>query len=272
MHKVTRQGFTLIELLVVIAIIAVLMGILMPSLRAAKDNAMRIQCTGNVKTLSLGWTMYATENNNKLVGAMIENASDAKKGGRAAPWVERPSAQNDDIEDKIAAIKRGALWPYIKTEKAYRCPSDRRVKGAKVVAYCSFSIADGAAGEGWFGGFTMAKKLTDIKRPSDKYIFLEDIDTRGFNAGSWVMGLKERRWIDPLAMWHTKRSTMGYADGHAEMHAWKDDSFIDWANGAMEAVLSATTTSTYPALPVPADEPTDYDYMRNNFPCKKLDN
>ena len=48
------KAFTLIELLVVIAIIAVLMAILMPSLRAAKDHARRLHCVGNVKTLALG--------------------------------------------------------------------------------------------------------------------------------------------------------------------------------------------------------------------------
>jgi len=63
-----KRAFTLIELLVVIAIIAVLMAILMPSLRAARDQAKRVHCVSNVKTLSLAWFMYKDENDDNLVG------------------------------------------------------------------------------------------------------------------------------------------------------------------------------------------------------------
>jgi prepilin-type N-terminal cleavage/methylation domain-containing protein len=67
------RAFTLIELLVVIAIIAILMAILMPALRMAKDQAVRMQCVGNVRTLSLAWMMYKDANDDKLVGAMIND-------------------------------------------------------------------------------------------------------------------------------------------------------------------------------------------------------
>ena len=52
------KGFTLIELLVVIAIIAVLMGILMPSLRKAKEQARKIVCRSNMKQIGLAIQMY----------------------------------------------------------------------------------------------------------------------------------------------------------------------------------------------------------------------
>lgn len=48
-----KQAFTLIELLVVIAIIAILMAILMPALRVAREQVCGISCRGNVKTLTL---------------------------------------------------------------------------------------------------------------------------------------------------------------------------------------------------------------------------
>lgn len=54
----TGKGFTLIELLVVIAIIAVLMGILMPSLRKAKEQARKISCRSNMKQVGTAIAMY----------------------------------------------------------------------------------------------------------------------------------------------------------------------------------------------------------------------
>ena len=63
---IKKNGFTLIELLVVISIIALLLSILMPALQLAKEAGKRVVCLNNQKQLSLGWTMYAGENDEKF--------------------------------------------------------------------------------------------------------------------------------------------------------------------------------------------------------------
>ncbi len=59
-------GFTLIELLVVIAIIALLMAILMPALRKAREQTKRVACASNIRQNLLTLTMYADENDGDL--------------------------------------------------------------------------------------------------------------------------------------------------------------------------------------------------------------
>ncbi len=63
-----RAGaFTLIELLVVIAIIAILAGMLLPSLSGAKEAAKRISCVNNLHQLGLSHTLYAGDHQGKFV-------------------------------------------------------------------------------------------------------------------------------------------------------------------------------------------------------------
>jgi prepilin-type N-terminal cleavage/methylation domain-containing protein/prepilin-type processing-associated H-X9-DG protein len=249
-----KKGFTLIELLVVISIIALLLSILMPSLRKAKDLARQVHCLSNVRSLSMAWFMYKDNNDDKLVGGIPGGEGD---------WVLDPSG--DSVEDKKDAIRQGALFPYMDdTVDAYRCPADKRIRDPQQFAFRTFSIAGGANGEDAPGASEDAKatKFSDLRRPSTKYIFLSDIDPRGYNVGSWIMDLEAPSWIDPLAMWHNEKSTLGFADGHAEMHRWNDRSFIDWCK---EAEFNVEFDFF---MTPPADERQDIEYMARGYPRK----
>jgi prepilin-type N-terminal cleavage/methylation domain-containing protein/prepilin-type processing-associated H-X9-DG protein len=63
----TRGGFTLIELLVVVAIIAVLIAILLPALKGAKDQSKQLLCNTNLRTLGQSAAFYAQDNKDTLV-------------------------------------------------------------------------------------------------------------------------------------------------------------------------------------------------------------
>ncbi len=60
------RGFTLIELLITIAIIAILAGMLLPGLSAARTAAGRTSCSGNMKQVFSGIAMYNLDNDDYM--------------------------------------------------------------------------------------------------------------------------------------------------------------------------------------------------------------
>src|SRR5947207_8967583 len=117
-------GFTLIELLVVIAVIAILAGLLLPALSRAKARAQAIVCLNNLKQLQLDWIMYVEDHNDWLVPNNPPNYG----GGTMATWAQgdilysKPDGTNIDY---IIGQREGSLGPYVKTEKIFKCPTDR---------------------------------------------------------------------------------------------------------------------------------------------------
>ncbi len=67
-RETRRDAFTLIELLVVISIIALLVGILLPALGAARKSAQSAVCLGHQRSTGQGMAVYASNNDDWLAG------------------------------------------------------------------------------------------------------------------------------------------------------------------------------------------------------------
>ena len=222
-----KRGFTLVELLVVIAIIAVLMALLLPALEKAREQAKRVVCLNNLHQLTLAWIMYSDENDDRIVnGAPLGRHGYADPGtgdhANEIPWIgrcESPTYGNGDLlppDEQKRAIKLGAMWPYSKSLKVYRCPTGL---AGQEVTYAAMDGVNGLKRGGCVEDVQWMRNLNAVRRPHSRIVY---IDEGWVTPDSFAVHYNQANpnwWDDPPAG-HGNGVSLSFVDGHSEWHKW----------------------------------------------------
>jgi prepilin-type N-terminal cleavage/methylation domain-containing protein len=229
-----RAGFTLVELVVVVAMVGLLASMLAPTMARTKPNSASFQCQNNLRQLTFAWKMYADDNTGSLVynrdGSVGYSAGNESWVGGFLDYTANPDNTNTALLIDHNKYPYGAfLGPYIKTPLAFKCPADRSTApmagGAQPrVRSISMNNFVGTGSRTWntFSRYALCTRFEQIKSPGYMFVFLDERED-SINDGCFITDPDTRYIIiDYPASYHNNAGGFSFADGHSEIHRWKD--------------------------------------------------
>jgi prepilin-type N-terminal cleavage/methylation domain-containing protein len=243
----SSRAFTLVELLVVIAVIAILAGLLLPSVAKAKTKGHGIMCLNNHRQLTMAWKMYNDDNNGRFLYASphpLDPSTDPYSWVLGFMDFTPSNPSNWDVNQDI---KRSPLWRYCEGSTGiWKCPADKSTinpttgphSGQTMPRVRSMSmnlwiggfggIDAGLSGSGQWRIYFNESDMTD-PGPSRTFVFLDmredsiDIGNFAVDMRGWSDQPDQTGFYDYPASYHNRAGGLSFAEGHSEIRRWLDD-------------------------------------------------
>jgi prepilin-type processing-associated H-X9-DG protein len=236
---IKRTGLTRIDLVVAVACVVFVLANVPVIVAGGRGRAKLEVCMANLRALTAAWSMYADDNEDKIVNGAPNFGPDTECKAKAPttgfhanelPWVGNcvhwayPTGMLLTEACQIAAIEAGALWPYLKDIGLYKCPTGYRGE------MLNYAIVDSMNGNGEGRSPASVARIfkvkTQIRNASDRIVFIDE----GFmtpDSYAVFYDTNPDTWWDSPMVRHSDGATFGFADGHSEYWKWKGKDTVE---------------------------------------------
>ena len=231
-----KRAFTLIELVLVIGMVALGALMLAPAFARTRTSTPALQCLYNAKQIAAGWIMYADDNG----GSLVPNCDGLNAGKSAsspawvAGWLDFTSRTDNT---NTAMLINHAMYPYGaylgayvgKNASVFKCPGDKStapMAGGPMprVRTISMNCYIGTGSRTWTlpSKYPLCTKESLMRSPANLFVTLDE-HPAGINDG-WFATDPDILYqiVDYPAAYHENAGSFSFADGHSEIHKWRD--------------------------------------------------
>ena len=214
-------GFTLVELLVVVSIVALLISLLVPSLRHARESAKSVQCTSNLRQMVIAAQAYANHYSDRYPIAYYMETSPLFV---SHTW-DFTTSKDWSTSPATTRVVPGLLWEGITIERVQQCPSFAGGHMWLADPYTGYNYNTSYIGHGSGEAIPVPAKTSWVRSPAGTALFGDGQYRSGANK------FMRAPWANPgdaqfsgrsagtQGYRHLERTNVAFCDGHARSWA-----------------------------------------------------